>query len=169
MDRSFVRDSSGKRSVPRLFTRAPRGQKIRNARATRLANRLLEVCPWLKPIDTPMLRAFAELETLAAECYAKIVADGVYKADGRPHPLLVEHRSIRRAQLEVAARLGFTPADRERMKATSAAAALDGVDYAKIDRILKRVNGKGLTSESVEASDEPQGDADHGKPPAANA
>ncbi|MGO9450789.1 MAG: hypothetical protein ACLQDV_07030 [Candidatus Binataceae bacterium] len=143
-----------RREAPRLYSLAARGVRIRDIRTRRLARRFVKACGWLIAADQPMVRAFAQLEILAEEAYAKIVADGIVNADGAPHRLLLEYRSLRRVQADIAGRLGLSPRDRTQMKSASTAAALEGIDVARIDRILKRAKADDAALQEVMKSDQ---------------
>jgi hypothetical protein len=137
-----MKNENDKREPPRLFTRAARGVRIRDLRTRRLARRIVKACGWMVAADQPMVRAFAQLEIPAEEAFAKIVADGIVNAEGVPHRLLLEYRSLRRVQADIGGRLGLSPRDRATMQSASTAAALDSIDYAKIDRIMKQAEGE---------------------------
>ncbi len=127
-----------KRQAPRLYTRGAKGVRIRDERTRRLARRIINACPWMIDTDQPLVRGFAQLEILSEEAYAKIIAEGIINAEGTPHKLLSEFRSLRRVQADIAGRLGLSPRDRAQMQSVSTSAAIEGIDLAKIDRILKR-------------------------------
>ncbi len=154
-DQSLVSaGADDQREAPRLYTRAAKGVRIRDIRTRRLARRIVKACGWMVAADQPMVRAFAQLEILAEEAYAKIIADGIVNADGAPNRLLLEYRSLRRVQADIAGRLGLSPRDRAQMKSASTAAALEGIDVAKIDRILKRAKADDAALQEVMKSDQ---------------
>jgi hypothetical protein len=141
MSDSFLPQEDGKkRPQLRLYTKAMKGLRIRDVRSTRLARKLMGAAPWLQTVDGPMTRAFAQLETLAEEAYAKIRLDGLVNPEtGAPHKLLTEYRSLRRVQAGIAAGLGFLPRDRESMQAISAQSALDRIDNRRVSTIIEQM------------------------------
>jgi phage terminase small subunit len=154
-DQSFIPSDGTKHAPVRLFSKAPRAVKIRDERVRRLARKIARECPWLQAVDGFMLRAFAELQLLAEECYARIRNEGV-SIDGKPHHLLVEFRSLTRVQLSLAAALGLVPNARESMQAVSTASALAGIDLGKVEKIMQRLDERTEANGDDSGNSEPR-------------
>jgi hypothetical protein len=97
------------------------GNQSANRRTSRLAAKVWDTLPWLKPTDEPSVRAWAQAEIMATELYACLIHEGLLNADGKVTGLLAEWRRTKELQLRLERELGMTPASR---------AAL-GVDVAR--------------------------------------
>jgi hypothetical protein len=81
-----------------LYVRASAGLRLRDKKVERLVRKMRGVMPWLEPSDFPTCRAWAELETLAAEVYSALRTAGVLNADGDGHRLLDDYRKLRQTR-----------------------------------------------------------------------
>ena len=125
-----------------LYTRAPKGVRVRDIRTQRLARRIQLAFPWLTGADKTLIRAFAQVEILRDEIYAKVRAEGVVRSKtGQPHPLLSEFRNLTRTLADLAGRLGLSPRDRAAMQTNSTNAALGRIDLKRVDQILRARRG----------------------------
>jgi hypothetical protein len=95
-----------------LYVKAPAGQKLRDRKVTRLAQKLRTAMPWLEPSDEPAVRAWAQLEILGTLAFAELRANGITAGNGEPRRLLAEFRQLRTAQLAYERQLGMTPTAR---------------------------------------------------------
>jgi len=116
-----------------------------------MAARLRRLLPWLESTDAATVRAWCELELLAAACSEILFEHGITRPDGRPDPLLGELRNIRRVQLQYGMALGLNPAARKMLAAGGAPgfAALD-ISEAQAERAIAA--GERVVNESI-ASD----------------
>ena len=74
-----------------------------------MAARLRRLLPWLESADGAVLRAWCEMELIAAAITEQLFEFGVARPDGTPDPMLGELRSLRRVQLSYAQALGLGP------------------------------------------------------------
>jgi hypothetical protein len=153
----------GRKLVP--YVRSAKGVRVRDLRTRRLARRILTAWPWLTDADKDLVRAFAQIQILADEAFAKIRAEGIVRpTTGQPHPLLSEFRALIRTEADLAGRLGLSPRDRAAMQASSTGAALERIDLKRVDRILRArrsgtpVNGDGGDAPIIEANGEVDAD-----------
>ncbi len=92
-------------------------QKIMRSKAiSRAIYRIERLVPWLTEADRPLLRAFAELERLAQECYNLMRSEGMVRADGEPHKLLAHYANLRKTQAILATHLGLSPKARRELR-----------------------------------------------------
>ncbi|MCX6543782.1 MAG: hypothetical protein NTV05_05140 [Acidobacteria bacterium] len=102
-----------------LYARAQTGLQRRDRRVRRLVAKVLRAMPGLQPSDVPTLRAWCELEVLAAFAFLDLTdkgADGgprLTTETGTPRRMLDAYRQLRQAQLPYARELGLTPAARK--------------------------------------------------------
>ena len=104
-----------------LRVRAAAGRQLRDRRVRRLARKVFGVLPWLEPSDEPAVRAWCELEILAANVVSDLLTRGhANDESGEPRRLLDEYRRLKLAQLAYARELGMTPAARAALGLTVA-------------------------------------------------
>lgn len=102
-----------------VYSRTGSGLQRRDRRVRRLVARVLAALPALDPSDIPVLRAWAELEILAASAFLSLSdrdeagRPRITDAEGNPRELLTIYRQIRQTQLPFARELGLTPASRK--------------------------------------------------------
>ena len=108
-----------------LYVRASAGYRLRDKKTERLARKVRSVLTWLEPSDFPAVRAWAELEVLATQVFAVLLADSVVNAAGEGKRLLDDYRKLRLAQAVYSRELGMTPAARMALKATGTRTAFD--------------------------------------------
>lgn len=100
--------------------------RLRYRRVRRLVRKVRQQMPWLDPADEPAMRAWAELEILAAGMFLDLTNAGFLSESGEPRRLLTEYRQYRHAQLAYERELGMTPASRSALQVDdSRARALD--------------------------------------------
>jgi phage terminase small subunit len=130
-------------SVPAIYSKAPKGVRIRDARVSLMARRVSRAFPWINPsADRELVRLFCQLVILSDECYAKVRLEGIVNPKtGVPHRLLCEFRACARVLADVSGRLGLSPRDRAQLQSSSTSAALDRIDLGRVDRILKARTG----------------------------
>jgi hypothetical protein len=92
-----------------------------------LVRRMHAAMPWLEPADSPMCRAWAELEVLCNRVYAELrdrtLLSGK-KGDGAVR-LLNDYRQLRATQALYFRQLGMSPESRMAIKATGTRTAFD--------------------------------------------
>jgi hypothetical protein len=107
-----------KRSQIGIYSRGKHGLKLRDERVRRLVRKMREAMPWLEDADVPMMRAWAELETLAVRAHAElrdrkslvgVGTEGVVR-------LVDDYRKLRAAQLLYSRELAMSPASRAIVK-----------------------------------------------------
>jgi hypothetical protein len=113
------------RTTHTLYVRAPAGLRLREKKVERLVRKMRGVMPWLEPSDFPACRAWAELETLAAEVYSALRTARVLNVDGDARRLLDDYRKLRQTQVVLSRELGMTPAARLSLKSIISNVALD--------------------------------------------
>jgi phage terminase small subunit len=91
---------------------AKRDQAVR-----RLSRRARTLLPWIEDADASAVRAWAELEVLAREAYAKLREQGILNDAGEPRALTDVYQRLRKSQLAFEKELGMTPAARTALKA----------------------------------------------------
>jgi hypothetical protein len=151
LDRSLkntggVRDGGGKRGgrvaehVPQIYSKAPKGLRLRDARVGAMTKRYLAAFSWLATADTDLLRIHCMLLILAEEAFAKIREDGLATATGHPHRLLDDFRGLCKTLAFTASRLGLSPVDRASMLSSNASTALslDNLDLRAVNRVLRQ-------------------------------
>jgi len=101
-----------------VYARTGTGLQRRDKRVRRLVAKVLAAIPAFEPSDIPVLKAWAELEILAASAFLSLSDRDeagrarITDADGKPRELLTVYRQIRQTQLPFARELGLTPAAR---------------------------------------------------------
>jgi hypothetical protein len=138
-------ESAGRKIA--LYSRSPKGLRVRENRSYRLARRLIQLFPFLEKPDFYLMKSFAQVTILIDECYVLIKQEGIRRKNGDPHRFLPELRNLYRVQGDLASRLGLTPRDRAVMKANLTDSALDlaelrkGADDADAADLPKRLSG----------------------------
>lgn len=97
----------------RALARIKRDQRVR-----RLTRKVRNLMPWLEDSDGPAVKAWAELEVLAAIAYANLREAGILTPDGEPRAMLDSYQRLRKAQLAFERELGMTPSARMTLKAS---------------------------------------------------
>jgi hypothetical protein len=88
------------------------GDRNATRKVSRLAAKLWVALPWLQATDEPVVRAWCQLEVMASEIFACLMAEGVITEAGYVTSLLAEWRKTKQHQLKVERELGLTPASR---------------------------------------------------------
>jgi hypothetical protein len=108
-----------------VYIKSAPGLKLRDRRVTRLAVKVRAILPWLQPADSPVVRAWCEIEYLCNQVYAALRAYGVTNPRGEARRLLDDYRRLRAIQLQYSRELGMGPASRQALKASGDAMAFD--------------------------------------------
>lgn len=99
-----------------------------------------------------MVRAFAQLEILADEAYARLRVEGLLSAKGEPKALADFLRRCRQTQANLAAQLGLTPRARIEIQMGSRDVPVDGA-FERIERVVaQRTNGKETAAAEAEGA-----------------
>jgi phage terminase small subunit len=123
-------------SVPAAPRRARKTAK-RDEAVRRIGRRIATQCSWILPIDGPVVRAWAQLERLSMEAYARLKDEGIMRADGTPHPLLSEIVKLRRAQTQLGVQIGIGPKARSEIASTSRTMPLD-IDLDRVENVNEK-------------------------------
>src|SRR5581483_3675240 len=108
-----------------LYVRSRNGIRLRDRAVQRLVRRMRAAMSWLEDADVPAMRAWAEMELLAAKVYAELKKGGVVNEHGEGRRLLDVYRRLRGTQIVLSRELGLTPASRALIKATGRRADFD--------------------------------------------
>jgi len=130
-----------------LYVKSRNGLRLRDRAVQRLVRRMRLAMPWLEEADYPAMRAWAEMELLAARVYAELKAGGFMNGKGEARRLLDDYRRLRGTQIVLSRELGMTPAARMAIKATGRKADFDlaaamAVDAEAAERAVEVVDGK---------------------------
>ena len=96
-----------------IYARSKGALETRARSIRRILRKMLVVAPWLTESDRPALRAWCELEFLAANVFAVLATEGVTTATGDGKKLLSDYRSLRATQNQIGAALGLTAVSRK--------------------------------------------------------
>ncbi len=96
-----------------LYARSKTALETRARSIRRIVRKMLVVAPWLTESDRPALRAWCELEFLAANVFAVLATEGVTTATGDGKKLLADYRNLRATQNQIGAALGLTAVSRK--------------------------------------------------------
>jgi hypothetical protein len=133
------------------YVRTQKGLALRDRGVQRIAAKIREECPWIKPQHMPLLRRYCELERRATRINAYLNLIGEINNEGEPRRLLDEHRKTALAQAQIASALGLTPASEAAIKAEGRFTAFDVTD-AVAERVVEI--GKGRAQAGQEAVDD---------------
>ena len=104
---------------------------LRTRKVRRLAKRVQEACPWIRPEQMPVVRSWCELEYIGAAMFTVLETAGVISTrmkdgDLAPRRLLSDYARIKGLQLQYSRELGITPASYAQVRVD----ALQGDDLA---------------------------------------
>src|ERR1700687_4199446 len=100
-------------------------RRQRDQRVRRLTRRARKLLPWVEDADGPAVKAWSELEVLAALAYENLREGGILNDAGEPRALLETYQRLRKTQLAFERELGMTPSARMALKANGTRAAFD--------------------------------------------
>ncbi len=138
-----------------LYVRSRNGLRLRDRAVQRLVRRMRAAMSWVEDADVPAMRAWAEMELLAAKVYAELKKGGVVNERGEARRLLDDYRRLRGTQIVLSRELGLTPASRALIKATGRRADFDlaaamAVDAEAAERAVEVVK-EGKENENGES------------------
>jgi hypothetical protein len=122
---------------------APRPNRATRRRDQRVRRVETNIRPDISddPVDRRMWKHWAQLEVTGDTIYARLVAEGVVRSDGTPHPLISDLVRVRRAQAQIANQLGLGPRGRAEIQALPRAIDMDGA-FERIERAHKERHGE---------------------------
>lgn len=94
-------------------------RKLRDPSVTRYTCRLKQAAPWLQDSDLPLVRRWAELQTIISHVYAELKEHGFLDTERTPRPLIETYRRLVLAQTTIAAQLGLSPLARRQLALSS--------------------------------------------------
>ena len=145
-----------------LYVRGAKGLKLRDQRVRVLVRRMRHSMPWLEEADSPMCRAWAELEVLANRVYAELRDRQLLtaKKSDRAVRLLNDYRQLRATQAIYFRQLGMSPESRMQIKATGTRTAFDLAAEIALARQSQDVQDSAISDSAAETVASP---TDHPK------